>query len=258
MKRRYSIGPIPLSGFTLVELLVVIAIISILASILLPVLQRTREQAISIKCLSRMRQNYFGLISFAEDNDGNMPEFGVNTTGFEVLYGYVDTWAQSSAFSKLYECTPGSYDMPDHLPGVSAGATGPFRWNNPNAYITSQIMFMCPATPGRIDYPYSTTSTNAYYAAQHGYLTTYRVGMGLKRNTKDYVGKIGSPINIYRAGKYPNIWLLYDMKDDFHLKGTKNILHIDGHSDTHGPMLKYYDLPRDWDSEEYRWTGPWI
>jgi prepilin-type N-terminal cleavage/methylation domain-containing protein len=55
--------------FTLIELLVVIAIIAVLASMLLPALGKARKMAISTKCIGNLRQCYFVIFNYAEEND---------------------------------------------------------------------------------------------------------------------------------------------------------------------------------------------
>ena len=56
-------------GFTLIELLVVIAIIAILMAILMPALNRVREQGKRAVCLSNLKQLALAWIMYADEND---------------------------------------------------------------------------------------------------------------------------------------------------------------------------------------------
>jgi type II secretory pathway pseudopilin PulG len=78
-------------GFTLVELLFVVGIISVLVAMLLPALQKAREQAQQVRCMSNMRQCLVLLANYAIDNpkqgypwwheQAKRPTGGVGPTG---------------------------------------------------------------------------------------------------------------------------------------------------------------------------------
>jgi prepilin-type N-terminal cleavage/methylation domain-containing protein len=60
-------------GFTLVELLVVIAIIALLLSILMPSLQKAREQARNVVCKNNLKQMGLGFQMYAPDYRDSLP-----------------------------------------------------------------------------------------------------------------------------------------------------------------------------------------
>ena len=62
-----------LRAFTLVEILVVITIVGILASLLIPALQKAMEKGATGVCMSNQRQIGLALLSCAKDNQGRLP-----------------------------------------------------------------------------------------------------------------------------------------------------------------------------------------
>jgi prepilin-type N-terminal cleavage/methylation domain-containing protein len=76
------------SAFTLVELLVVIGIIALLISILLPALNRARQQAKVVACASNMRQIVMATLSYAADHKGFLPpRYDAAYAPFSILPG---------------------------------------------------------------------------------------------------------------------------------------------------------------------------
>jgi prepilin-type N-terminal cleavage/methylation domain-containing protein len=62
-------------AFTLIEVLVVVAIIALLVAILLPSLQRARNQAKAVLCLSNMKQIGSAIYLYAQDTKDYLPPY---------------------------------------------------------------------------------------------------------------------------------------------------------------------------------------
>lgn len=82
-------------GFTLIELLVVIAIIALLVSILLPSLNKARDLAKNVTCMSTVRNAYLGFTYYTDEYEVYpLGTWGMNTHGHiwfkELCKGYLD------------------------------------------------------------------------------------------------------------------------------------------------------------------------
>ena len=76
-------------GFTLIELLVVIAIIALLLAILMPALQRVKQQARAVVCQSNLKQWGTIFAIYTDDNNGFFPKRTSGTGRWiNVLYDY--------------------------------------------------------------------------------------------------------------------------------------------------------------------------
>ncbi|WOO40712.1 type II secretion system protein [Rubellicoccus peritrichatus] len=81
------------NGFTLVELLTAIAVVAVLGAILVPVLSSSRTKTELVQSTSNVRQIGVAALTFAQDNDGELPVWhdyrdGIQQYWWQILRPY--------------------------------------------------------------------------------------------------------------------------------------------------------------------------
>jgi len=110
--------------FTLIELLITIAIIAILASMLLPSLNKARDFARSASCMNNLKQDGIGATAYASDYNGDFPAF-INGSGWSRNISIY----QTGKFKNINYLCP-SYPPADNLSNASTGG-----FNSYGAYL---------------------------------------------------------------------------------------------------------------------------
>jgi type II secretory pathway pseudopilin PulG len=104
------------AAFSYIELLVSVGLVSVLLTLLMPVVGKTRASAQSVYCLSQLRQIAAGLTQYAADNDKRLPDpFMLQTSWEQLLRRYVTS---PDAFhcpgdGELFPMIGSSYDWRD-------------------------------------------------------------------------------------------------------------------------------------------------
>jgi len=169
------------TGFTLVELLVVIGIIAILVAMLLPALQKARQQANIVSCASNLRQLSNCMLMYEQDFKGGLiPHWTVAPMWHYMLKPYVaripsgQAPGQVQTRDAIFKC-PAAYEKPtpdsDNSPTVSPFQS--FFTSNGVGSSTNQGGFQIESSYGMLRYLYGISDpvNKAKYENNGGFWT---------------------------------------------------------------------------------------
>ncbi len=140
MKRIASANTNTRLGFTLIEVMVVLGVVSLLTALLLPAVQKARESARRIECLSRVRQLALAAHQF-QDLHGHLPsgtELTEMSSGIPTYRSWITRLLPHLDSSALYDSIESAYrDSPD----------SPFRSERHGEFKKALAHVSCPSDP---------------------------------------------------------------------------------------------------------------